>query len=132
VSAGREGGCLCGAVRYRIEGPLGIVGACHCGQCRRWTGHVLVSFDVPREALTVRGAVTWHDSTPGTARRGLCPVCGSGLFWERIGSETSEILVGTLDEPTGLRLAHHIHVADKGDYYEIADGLPAYPQDKPS
>jgi hypothetical protein len=132
MSGGASGGCLCGAVRYRVAGPLGDVGACHCGQCRRWTGHFLVTASARRQDVTVEGEVAWFESTPGTARRGFCPACGSSLFWERIGGPHLEILAGTLDAPTGIRLATHIYVADKGDYYDIADRLPQHLQGEAS
>jgi hypothetical protein len=125
------GGCLCGAVRYRIDGEARGLTACHCSMCRRWTGHGFASVTVARGALTVEGEVGWYESTPGEVRRGFCPVCGSSLFWDRIGAPETDVLAGTLDLPTGLRLQHHIYVADKGDYYEIADGLPQYPATRP-
>ena len=76
-----------------------------------------------REDVAITGEVTWYASSP-EARRGFCARCGSNLFWERPGSGGISIFAGTLDLPTGLRLKGHIHVAGKGDYYEIADGLP--------
>jgi hypothetical protein len=120
----RTGGCLCGAVRYRVDGPLVDVIACHCSQCRRSSGHFAAATAAPREAVTVTGEVAWYESTPGKIRRGFCPLCGSNLFWDRMADRKLDIWAGTLDAPTGLRLAGHIFVADKGDYYAIADGLP--------
>ena len=70
--------------------------------------------------------MAWYESTPGSVRRGFCPVCGGNLFWDRIGGPSLDIWAGSLDGPTGLRLAAHIYVADKGDYYDIADGLPQH------
>jgi len=127
----RTGGCLCGEVRYRIEGPLGSIGACHCSQCRRSSGHFLAGVSVERENLAVDGAVAWYESTPGKVRRGFCPVCGSNLFWDRIAASYLDVWAGTLDDTRGLALDGHIYVADKGDYYEIADGLPQYPAGRP-
>ena len=118
------GGCLCGAVRYRVDGPLDPVVACHCTQCRRWTGHHAAATSARREDVAVTGTVAWYESTPGVIRRGFCPVCGSSLFWDRLSSARLDIWSGTIDGPTGLRLVGHIYVADKGDYYAIADGLP--------
>jgi len=46
------------------------------------------------------------------------------LFWEPIGKDTIAVAMGAFDAPTGTQLALHIFVDDKGDYYEIADGLP--------
>jgi hypothetical protein len=123
VSAPRSGGCLCGAVRYRVTGPLRDVVACHCGQCRRSSGHHVAATAARRDDVAITGEVTWFGSSP-EARRGFCARCGSNLLWERPGSERISIFAGTLDMPTGLRLKGHIFVADKGDYYEITDGLP--------
>ena len=58
------------------------------------------------------------------ARRGFCRNCGSFLFWQHNDEETISISMGVLDAPTGLKLARHIFVADKGDYYDITDDLP--------
>ena len=121
------GGCLCGAVRYRVDGPLGDLAACHCSQCRRSSGHFIAGVSAERASVTVAGEVAWYESTPGRVRRGFCPVCGSNLFWDRMGGPTLDIWAGTIDGATGLTLGAHIYVADKGDYYEIADGVPQFP-----
>ncbi len=120
------GGCLCGAVRYVVAGPLRDVVACHCGQCRRTSGHHVAATSALREQVSINGEVRWYASSPG-ARRGFCPICGSNLFWEAADGGRLAISAGTLDAPTGLRLRGHIFVADKGDYYDIADWLPQAP-----
>ena len=117
-----SGSCLCGAVTYRVTGPMRPVVACHCTQCRKTSGFHVAATSAPREAVEVTGDVAWFQSSE-TARRGFCPVCGSNLFWDGGGANLS-IMAGTLDGPTGLTLAGHIFCADKGDYYDIADGLP--------
>ena len=117
------GGCLCGGVRYRVEGGLRPVIACHCQQCRRTSGHHVAATSAPRERVTIRGEVRWYSSSD-TAERGFCPVCGSNLFWSGGGGGLS-IFAGTLDGDPGVRLAGHIYCADKGAYYAIPeDGLP--------
>ncbi len=121
------GGCLCGAVRYEARGPLSDVTACHCGQCRRQSGHFYATTRVARQNLMLvedRG-LKWYRASP-TARRGFCGDCGSTLFWQSDAGDATAILAGSLDAPTGLKLARHIFVADKGDYYEITDGLPQH------
>ena len=117
-----EGGCLCGTVRYRVEGPLRPVVACHCSQCRRGSGNFVAATSAPRDGVRIEGAVTWFASS-AEARRGFCGVCGSNLLWDGGGANLS-IMAGTLDGPTGLAMAGHIFVADRGDWYGIADGLP--------
>jgi hypothetical protein len=84
-----------------------------------------VSTDVQHTALTIMGEdkINWYQSSE-KVRRGFCSVCGSTLFWHPVGREKIAIAMGAFDAPTGTQLGHHIFVADKGDYYEIADGLP--------
>jgi len=125
----RTGGCLCGAVSYRVTGPMRPVVACHCRQCRRTSGHHVAATSAPRPAVEIAGEVRWYRSSP-QARRGFCAVCGANLFWDGPDAHLS-IFAGTLDEPTGLTLAAHIYCADKGDYYDIADGLPQVAGDDP-
>ena len=120
-----EGSCLCGAVRFQVEGELEGPDACHCSQCRKQSGHYFASTNVRRSALRIEGeeTVTWYRSSE-KVRRGFCSKCGSVLFWDPIGREIISVAMGAFDKPTGTRLAIHIFVADKGDYYDIADGLP--------
>jgi len=91
---------------------------------------VLASTDVPRSALTIHGAdnITWFQ-TSGKARRGFCRTCGASLFFDPLDTRKHDwigIAMGAFDTPTRTRLAMHIFVAEKGDYYEISDGLPRH------
>lgn len=122
------GSCLCGKVTFEVSGDLPAPSACHCSQCRKHTGHFEASTDIPRSAVTVEGEehVTWFHSSE-KVRRGFCSTCGSSLFWDPIDRDKHDwtaIAMGAFDTPTGTRLERHIFVADKGDYYDIADGLP--------
>ena len=123
-----KGSCLCGAVTFEVTCALPPPDACHCSQCRRWSGHYFVSADVPRAALTIHGAdkVTWFPSSE-KARRGFCSACGSSLFWDPLDQVKHEwigVAMGAFDPPTATRIGVHIHVADKGDYYDLGDGEP--------
>ncbi|MBD0280817.1 MAG: GFA family protein [Thermoleophilaceae bacterium] len=115
------GRCLCGAVRFEVDGPLRDVVVCHCGECRRWAGHVWASTSAPRDALLVseQSALRWIDSPESEthARRGFCSDCGSSLFWEAPGRDTISIAAGALDPPTGLRTTREIYTEFAGDYY---------------
>jgi hypothetical protein len=124
-AAPRTGGCLCGAVRYAVHGVLRPVVACHCSQCRRTTGHFLAATAARHQdfKLLAQAGLKWYASSPG-ARRAFCAVCGSTLFWEGVGRDYISIAAGTLDDCTGLAIACHIHVADKGAYYHIEPGVP--------
>jgi len=125
------GRCLCGAVEFAfaadgIEHPS----VCHCSQCRRWSGHQWSSLNAPLGALKfTKGErdVKWYRASD-YARRGFCGECGASLFWHADGLEEHKekiaVALGSLDAPTGIKLEEHIFVAGKGDYYDIADGLP--------
>ncbi|WP_298742753.1 GFA family protein [uncultured Brevundimonas sp.] len=119
------GACLCGAVRIEVSGDLPPPDACHCTQCRRQSGHYWASTDLPRAAVTIHGgdSVTWFQASE-RVRRGFCSICGSFLFWDPLRRDRIAIAMGAFDTPTGTRLEKHIFTADKGDYYDIADGLP--------
>ena len=132
MSADRVGGeCLCGAIRYSVDRPLRPVIACHCGQCRRWSGHFVAATAAPRGALSVEeGAqLAWYESSPGI-RRGFCRICGSSLFWDDAAAPAISIMAGTLDPPTGLTTERHIFAGAKADYYEISDDLPLHEGDR--
>ena len=120
-----RGGCLCGAVRYEVQGPLRPVVACHCDMCRRTSGHFAAATAARRDAIVLRQerGLRWYDSSPA-ARRGFCQFCGSNLFWAPNDGSRFSIMAGTLDKPTGLAIAVHIFVNEAGDYYRIADGVP--------
>ena len=127
--APRTGGCLCGAVRYRVGAPLRpTLTACHCSQCRRQHGALGVFTAAPAAAVEIEGEdkLRWYRSS-AAAERGFCSVCGSKLFWREIGGENLDFAAGSLDETTGLRLSSHIYVASQGDYYEIGGNLPKFP-----
>ena len=127
MTAGATGGCLCGAVRYRIAGRLREVMNCHCSQCRRTHGHFAAYAAVrsDRLELTEEHGLAWYESSPKAAR-GFCRSCGASLFWRPGDLDYVAVAAGTLDAPTGLKTVAHIHVADKGDYYEISDDLPQH------
>ncbi len=120
-----EGSCVCGAVSFQVTGSLKPPDACHCTQCRKQSGHYWVSTDVPRSAVTISGAdhLTWY-STSEKVRRGFCSTCGASLFWDPIHRDWIAIAMGAFDTPTETQLGLHVFVAEKGDYYEITDGLP--------
>ena len=120
-----KGSCLCGAVTFEVEGELKPPDACHCVQCRKASGHFFASTDVPRERVTLHGMdkVTWFRSSE-KVRRGFCSVCGSTLFFDPLQRDWIGLAMGAFDGATGTHLGMHIFVSEKGDYYEIADGLP--------
>ncbi len=118
-----RGSCNCKAVRFTVKGGGDSVTACHCSQCRKQSGNYWASGYAPDTAFDIHGDVRWYEASP-TAQRGFCPVCGCWLFWKAKDEDGTAFSLGAIDGPTGLRLQKHIFVADKGDYYDIADGVP--------
>ena len=127
-----KGSCLCGAVTFEVEGDLAGPDACHCTKCRKHSGHFFASTDVPRSAVMIRGEekVSWYQSSE-KARRGFCSTCGSSLFWDPLFRDWIGIAMGAFDGPTETRLHVHIFVADKSDYYDVADGVEQFDEVPP-
>ena len=78
-----SGQCCCGAVAFTADADRDDAHACHCGQCRRWSGAYWTSVNVPYASLNFgkgEDKVGWFKSS-GYARRGFCKDCGSALFW---------------------------------------------------
>ncbi len=121
------GGCLCGAVRYEVKGPLRDVVNCHCSMCQRLHGSFGPHSKARKDAITITkiDGLAWY-KTSNVAQRGFCRKCGSSLFWEPFELDSTGILAGSIDGPTNLRTMGHIFVAEKSDYYEITDGLPQF------
>ncbi len=120
-----KGSCLCGAITFEATSPPDGFAACHCTQCRKQSGHVWASAHVPDPDLRIQGEPRWFQSSD-KAKRGFCPVCGSALFWKHSDDDHTSFALGAVDGPTGARLKKHIFTVDKGDYYDIADGVPQY------
>ncbi len=121
------GRCMCGAIRYTVRGPLRAGTVCHCDECRRQTGsfwHATAAYEDTVEIDDAENQLAWYRSSDH-ARRGFCKRCGSSLFFDPDGAERLAISMGSLDKPTGVELARHIFIEEKGDYYEIPDDIPS-------
>ncbi len=123
------GGCLCGQVRYKIQGPRRDIIDCHCENCRRTHGHYSAYTSVQQADITflAQESLTWyHDVSPDTYR-GFCNQCGASLLWDS-SSDIGKISVsaGSLDAGHGLKTIAHIYMAEAGEYYEVVDKLPKY------
>lgn len=122
-----KGSCLCGAVGIDVNvDHLPKADACHCTQCRKWTGHFGVGVEVPRDRVAIHGAdnIRWFASSD-KARRGFCKSCGTHLFFDPLDREKHSwtgVYMGLFDAPTRTKIGLHIFTAEKGDYYDITDG----------
>ncbi len=124
------GGCLCGAVRYAVSGPLGSIVMCHCGQCRKAQGGAFAVNAAVRQTefrlLAGAESLQAYASSPGKWRS-FCSKCGSPIHSRRDADpQTLRLRLGTLDSPIDARPAAHIHVASKAPWWEITDALPQY------
>ncbi|MBL8773487.1 MAG: GFA family protein [Phenylobacterium sp.] len=127
-----EGGCNCGAVRYRIEGdPMGVA-ACHCTRCRRQSGSVFsVNLLVPAGAMAVEGEMTTFEDTDTTSGapvyREFCGRCGTPIR-SRLGANPAmeAVKAGTLDDPNGFAPRLHVFTRSKVDWVEIPAGAPQF------
>lgn len=120
----REGGCLCGAVRYRVRGDPLRVGLCHCADCRKESGAPFTLFAVfPHDAFAVAGETRIHQG------RAFCPTCGSRLF--NPGEPEMEIRAGSLDRvPTDLVPTYEIWVRRREPWLTPLPGAPQYEEDR--
>ena len=125
------GGCLCGAVRFEVDGPFVRAGHCHCSRCRKHSGAaVCTQARVRREHFhLLRGAERVRVFEPaGGAVKAFCDACGSSLFggnWPE-GEEVS-IRMGALDGDPGIRPQYHTFVDSRAPWDEITDSLPRHP-----
>lgn len=125
-----EGGCLCGAIRYRaISRPTrGVI--CHCSMCRKHSGApALAFFHFPVEGFTwIKGRPTRYRSSQ-FAERGFCANCGSTMtMHEEVLGDRVQVTVGSLDEPQRVQPNDHVWTQDQLPWFQIADELPRFAQ----
>lgn len=125
MSLERDGGCLCGAVRFRALLTGTNFGICHCPMCRKWTGSALLGITVPAENVAWTGAdhiATRQSSAWG--ERAWCRDCGSPM-WFRVTVEgpyagNVELPLGAFDDAGVLTMTNEIYIDHKPDSYAFA------------
>ena len=129
MSDAREGGCFCGLVRYRVQGPPIDAGYCHCRMCQRSAGAPVLawgSWRSDRLAWLTAEPATFASSAEG--RRRFCGACGTQLlFWTTAEPEIVDVNLVTLDEPAAIVPEYHIWTASRIPWFETTDTLPRYP-----
>ena len=123
-----EGGCLCGAIRYRATAePLrGVI--CHCELCRRHSGAPALAFvHFPGNAFEWIGAApAWFQSS-SHAQRAFCPRCGSTLgMREDVLADRVQVCVGSLDDPSRVRIDDHVWTRSRVPWFDTTDRLPRF------
>ena len=125
---GATGGCLCGAVRYRITGELIWAGYCHCHSCRRFTGSVVTNWvGVADSGVEFTCGHSTVYAAPGV-ERGFCAQCGSSLTYraDRF-PDYIQLHIGSLDDPEAVAPMAHVHCAEKPAWFDVDDELPRHP-----
>jgi hypothetical protein len=131
MSDGLDGGCSCGAVRYRLRsGPL-FVHCCHCLNCQRQTGSAF-AINVLIEAASVE--IVAGDPRPvdvprddgSTQRIFRCPACQVAVFSEYTRPQVWFVRAGTLDDPSQVSPDVHIYTRSKRDWIALPESVPAF------
>lgn len=131
-----KGSCLCGSIRYEIDGNLDRLTHCHCSQCRKAHGAAFGSYvKVERSRFRLlcgEESIVSYVSSPGV-RRTFCARCGATLQFIRDSApDRFSLALGTLDSDPGALPSCHIFVASKAPWFEITDGSPQYEQYRPA
>ncbi len=129
-----RGSCLCGGVRFEIDGKVSPVGQCHCSLCRKASGTAsnAVLLTATRSFRWVVGeelAQTWQ--RPSGWRHTFCRVCGSSLPRVHSSGKVVQIPAGILDDDPGTDIARHIFVGSKAAWDEIAGDAPRFEEHAP-
>jgi len=127
-----EGGCYCGAVRYRVSGPPRRVGACCCRWCQRRTGSVL-GLSVYFEASDfdyLQGELRHFRLTSGSGRSietDFCPTCATTVGWTMEAEPGARgIAGGTFDDPTLWQPQRFVFTRTKPGWLSACDAIPCY------
>ena len=128
MTASNEGGCACGAVRYRVTGTPTNTMVCHCRTCRSVAASPVVAWltFARSQFKWVRGQVAqFHSSEPVT--REFCGACGTPLTYvHRDSPETVDVTTCSLDDPNAFPPTHHSWLSHDLEWVRFGDGLPTF------
>jgi len=123
-----EGGCLCGALRFRAEVRPIDAGYCHCTLCQRSTGALVLawaSFPVDAFAYTRGSPARFQSSTWG--HREFCNQCGTQIGYRKTGDATTiDVNLGCMDDPSGFPPEYHIYTRSRISWFDTLDDLPRH------
>jgi len=123
-----EGGCFCGALRYRIKGIPRRVTHCHCVHCRRTSGAPFVTWAEfsPAQFEFVTGTPGRCESRPKVTRQ-FCANCGTQLTYEHADEPgTIDVTAASLDAPDAVHPEDHVWCDRMLPWVQLSDGLPRY------
>lgn len=125
-----EGGCLCGAIRYRATAaPMRAV-ICHCSLCRKHTGAPIALFvHFPIDSFTWLKEQPKRYRSSEFAERGFCSQCGSTVtMHEEILTDRVQVAIGSLDQPDRVAVNDHVWTQDQISWFDVRDDLPRFRQ----
>lgn len=129
MSVQRDGGCQCGAVRYRVtQEPLGVR-VCHCKECQRQSGGAFsLSMLVRDEAFSVlQGTVKSFTRSSDSGRSvtgSFCPECGTRIFHRaELYRGYTNVRAGTLDDTSWIKPTASIWMKSKQAWVRMQDDL---------
>ncbi len=131
MSVPREGGCACGAVRYRLGADPLFVHCCHCLNCQRQTGSAFViNLLIEADRVELLSGDPQPVDAPrddgSTQRIFRCPTCQVAVFSEYGRPEVRFVRGGTLDDPTGVEPDVHIYTRSKVGWITLPESVPAF------
>jgi hypothetical protein len=131
VSSKREGGCACGAVRYRLASDPLIIHCCHCLDCQRQTGSAFViNLLIEADRIETLGQAPQPVDVPRVGRPPQrifrCPRCQVAVFSEYGTPGVRFVRGGTLDDPDGIAPDVHIYTRSKVDWVALPPETPAF------
>jgi hypothetical protein len=124
------GGCLCGAIRYRVTGPPQSTSLCHCISCRRSTGAPSLAWAIFAEVDVeiTDGELAIHISSPGV-ERGFCARCGTSLTYRRANRPgLFDVTTASLDDPESCTPSKEIWVEERLSWIAANPSLPQFAQ----
>lgn len=128
-----EGGCQCGAVRYRVRGEPVMAALCHCTMCRRANAAPAVAWAMfAQEQVSFVAGTPAEYASSAEGRRGFCGRCGTPLsFRADYLPGLIDLTVGSLDRPEAIAPQFHYWTSRQLPWLHVADDLPAYPEFPP-
>jgi hypothetical protein len=131
MSVPREGGCACGAVRYRLTSDPLFIHCCHCLNCQRQTGsafviNLLIEADRVESLAGEPQPVDVPRDDGSMQRIFRCPTCQVAVFSQYTRPEVWFVRAGTLDEPTSVVPDVHIFTKSKVGWVTLPDSAPAF------
>lgn len=127
-TGGWAGGCMCGAIRYRVSETASAPTICHCESCRRSAGAPIVAWvTASADAVEFEGETPRIYRSSGRVERGFCPACGTTLTYRHLDyAEFLDIATATLDDPESLPPTDQIWTADRLSYMKETGALPCH------